>query len=439
MGKKGKERKRKRLLEGALGTDPDFDDDEDEEIDGSEDVGNSDRGKEGDGERDVKAFIEILNLLARNQDLYQTKRLKAFRKAIFPLLSAQRHKFFEPDPIEAAYVDQEEIDRILSPQNLTISMRCATHLSLNKEFFNSSSNKIIRKALHPIVNLHFVPDTNHTCSSSSSQKDKDDQISNSIHQAFRLKHWMEALEGLRKLAVSSEIPKLGALQRWVRECNVAYEETNCVGDNYSTTYLSLLDAVMRCMIKRQVSSSNTSSINHASSVHNGYGGGESTNDMGDSKIVKCPIFAVSSSSSSSSPSLQQRLSSTSKIHHFDANLFMSTISLIHCVPGKERRPVSIHDLNIYASSTDSFPFYDNKIHFDINSNSDMLPVRVDVPGVPGAFVLRNILSESECDYLISAAETMKYTPDVVEGIDNLTIIADQNLLNVVYNRCRELM
>ena len=162
MGKKGKERKRKRLL---AGNNPDLDNTRDEVEDSNEDAGNSDKGKD-DGEEnettDVRIFTEILQLLARNKDLYQTKRLKAFRKAIFPLLSVQRYKFFEPDPLEAACSDEQEIDRILSPQNLATSIRCATCFSNNKESFNSLCHKFVRKALHPIVNLHFLPDAHHT-------------------------------------------------------------------------------------------------------------------------------------------------------------------------------------------------------------------------------------------------------------------------------------
>ena len=435
MGKKGKERKKKRLLEEVLGNELVSGSEGDDEKDSDEEFDSSKTGKEKVG--NVHIFIEILHLLTRNKDLYHTKRLKAFRKSIFPLLSAQRHKFFEADPLEEAYMDEQEIHRVLSFQNLATSIRCADYFSRNMESFHAPSNKALRKALHPIVNLHFLPDTNLT-SSLSSRKDRDEQISNSIHRAFRLRNWTDALEGLRKLAMSSEIPKLGALQRWVRECNVAYEDTNCTGDNYSSIYLSLLDAVMRCMVRRQTASCTETTP----SSHNRQRQEEPVKEVRSSEIVKCPIFAVSSSScysSSSSSSCLPQTFSPSNTWSFDASAFISTVKIVRVIPGEERLN-SKYDLNIFASSIDSFPFDRNATQI---SNSDehnsVSPTRYDVPGVPGAFVLCNILTEKECDYLVSAAEALKFTPDVVEGIDNLTMIADQHLVDVIYSRSNELM
>ena len=59
-----------------------------------------------------------------------------------------------------------------------------------------------------------------------------------------------------------------------------------------------------------------------------------------------------------------------------------------------------------------------------------------MPDVPGAFLLSNFLDCDECQYLISAAEEMKYTPDAVDGIDNVTMIADEQLLRELTIRCK---
>lgn len=53
--------------------------------------------------------------------------------------------------------------------------------------------------------------------------------------------------------------------------------------------------------------------------------------------------------------------------------------------------------------------------------------RHDISGVPGAFLLSNVLDHDECLFFIAAAEAMKYTPDAVDGIDNITLIADEHL------------
>ena len=136
--------------------------------------------------------------------------------------------------------------------------------------FGSSQYKPFRKVLHPIVHLHFHKPTLSSSSTSITSAEDQQHISNTIHQSFRLRNWKSALDGLYRLALSSEVPKLGALQRWVRDCNVAYEETGSVVDGgYTNIYLALLDAVMRVMIKRQsnpFSSSNTNVYSECTSL-----------------------------------------------------------------------------------------------------------------------------------------------------------------------------
>ena len=56
--------------------------------------------------------------------------------------------------------------------------------------------------------------------------------------------------------------------------------------------------------------------------------------------------------------------------------------------------------------------------------------------MPGAFVLCDVLTSDECERLVQAAEAIKFTPDVVEGIDNITLISDQLFLDSLFQRCK---
>jgi hypothetical protein len=54
-------------------------------------------------------------------------------------------------------------------------------------------------------------------------------------------------------------------------------------------------------------------------------------------------------------------------------------------------------------------------------------------------VLLNVLSHAECAQLIACASTMGYTPDAVDGIDNVVWLADASLLQPITERVQRLM
>jgi hypothetical protein len=59
--------------------------------------------------------------------------------------------------------------------------------------------------------------------------------------------------------------------------------------------------------------------------------------------------------------------------------------------------------------------------------------------VAGAFLMLNVLSPFECAQLIACASEMGYTPDAVDGIDNVVWLADASLLNPIHERVQGLM
>lgn len=72
--------------------------------------------------------------------------------------------------------------------------------------------------------------------------------------------------------------------------------------------------------------------------------------------------------------------------------------------------------------------------------------RHEVPGVPGAFTLSNVLDEAECDALAALSESMGYTEDAPVSLgrhirknQNCVIIADDSLWRPVWERVREHM
>ncbi len=64
-----------------------------------------------------------------------------------------------------------------------------------------------------------------------------------------------------------------------------------------------------------------------------------------------------------------------------------------------------------------------------------------MPGVPGAFLLRDVLSRDECRQLLGASEAMGYEPDEPAGgsrsvsAHNFFWLADEQLLEQLFRRC----
>lgn len=155
--------------------------------------------------------------------------------------------------------------------------------------------------------------------------------------------------------------------------------------------------------------------------------------------------------------------------------FMDTVSVVFNIPGKQRRPPSAHDLNIYSAPTSSLQSsaligsvsalltleeeavaslssltcwkeYDsctreNILHLVRLPSFRLLtpPRRHDIPGVTGAFLLTDILSPLECCQLMTMAETMNYTPDAVFGIDNVIWLGNDALMSLLCDRAGPLM
>mmetsp|Transcript_40654 Transcript_40654/g.81531 ORF Transcript_40654/g.81531 Transcript_40654/m.81531 type:complete len:537 (-) Transcript_40654:271-1881(-) len=99
--------------------------------------------------------------------------------------------------------------------------------------------------------------------------------------------------------------------------------------------------------------------------------------------------------------------------------------------GGERQPPNHHDLKIYACHST----------LRILDESSPPTRRVDVPGVPGAFVLLDVLSYAECATLTSIAQTMGYTPDhplsrlAASGIEALEWLQHTHVIDRLHSRC----
>ena len=213
---------------------------------------------------------------------------------------------------------------------------------------------------------------------------------------------------------------LGALQRWVRECDFALSEQNSEekgsnGTSVNTieekknTCLLLLDAVMRVASPKirhgSVDMSGKAALSSTAVIHH-YQMPE------DSKLDHVALS----------------ISKPEAVENY-VNFRAEKVKVLSHVPGAMRRPPSDTDLNIFSIAPNTISF----------KKTDITAVRIDVPKVNGTFLMQNVLSNEECSRLISVAEAIGYSHDAVAGIDNIVLYADPTLLDPIFQRCRHLL
>jgi hypothetical protein len=151
----------------------------------------------------------------------------------------------------------------------------------------------------------------------------------------------------RKLA-----PKLGALQRWVRECDATSAADGSPGDPEALRCLDMIlrlanveqDKVVR---KRSIWGDKTSRIDIWAMMQRG-------------ELKKLP-----------NPSFRP----------------------VHRTPGPLRRPPNLYDSTVYASEPNAIAL----------STARTAPSKHEVPGVPGAFLVKNVFTPDECLQIVQAA------------------------------------
>lgn len=166
-----------------------------------------------------------------------------------------------------------------------------------------------------------------------------------------------------------------------------------------------------------------------------------------------------------------------------ATAFPSLVRVVSHVPGPQRRPPTAHDLNIFLTAPGTIRYFHSQEEISTYCSSGCCavhdgisggvlgaesaekapggettatatrekevfslpvpvlpsPVRHDVPSVPGAMLLTGVLTPLECAQFIVAAERLGYTPDAVDGIDNVVWLADPALLGPLYQRVQSLL
>ncbi|KAJ7097605.1 hypothetical protein C8R44DRAFT_643119 [Mycena epipterygia] len=288
-----------------------------------------------------------------------------------------------------------EIGNLIFADELETTTETLCTLAQNPELISLKSLKPFRTAVHDYWRV--ATEVSQTGSSLTSR----------ISSALVDQRHVDALVLLSEMEIRGYLPKLGALQRWVRECDavlvpaMSQEEENRVWQ--------VLNAILRTTQPDFVSSSQ---------------GGGGTLKPG-SRLRWYPPFT------------QQPADSQPSALVPDATNAPAVLKPLHTTPGPDRRPPNKHPAVVYYSPPSTFPLLPP-------ASRTRQPERFDVPGVPGAFIINDVFERAECQALIDVAEAVGMLPDEPTAgsatqlasvlAHNFIWLADTDFLSTMYSR-----
>ncbi|KAF9915623.1 hypothetical protein BX616_005714 [Lobosporangium transversale] len=292
---------------------------------------------------------------------------------------------------------------VVSEEDMVTTLRTLLTLEQHTDVFRSKSCKSLRAVIHQLQQ---------TATAASGMVGR-------ISDALVDGRWNDAMSALEEMRSRGQVPKLGALQRWVRDCDAASAKSGAFGD---PVVLRLLDSILRTvdpsMIPKKVS----------------------VDGQEESPVRMHPMWhafpRVDDNVQKYEAALAKTLFSEEEAEHYRASF-----RIVSHQKGPLRRTPNLHDFTLYLSKPDT-------VRLCYRDNPAVQPPveRIDMPHVPGAFLLKDVLTRKECHQMISAAESVGFTPDVpivgsaAESISvlahNFFWMADDQLLEHIFMRCK---
>ncbi|KAJ1551694.1 hypothetical protein HK096_004230 [Nowakowskiella sp. JEL0078] len=276
---------------------------------------------------------------------------------------------------------------LVSAEDLSITIKTLNSLRSHVLLLNSKELKSLRAAVHSF----------YSAMSSDSAFKKGVTLVGRVSDALRDGRYLDAIACLEEMRSKGIEPKLGSIQRWVRDCDAA----STASEDFNI--LRALDSIIRTTDPKLVAQANEG----LSRPH---------------PIRRTPDW--------------KPVSNFQEIEEPQENVdFKNNFRVVLHEPGFERRPANKYDAILYTSTPGTIK---------ISGAGDVK--RHDVPFVPGAFVLTNVLSRSECRKIIRAAEEIGFLPDEpIVGTaasspsilaHNVFWLADSELNESLFERCR---
>ncbi|KAI0048548.1 hypothetical protein FA95DRAFT_1034289 [Auriscalpium vulgare] len=271
----------------------------------------------------------------------------------------------DPDRIDGFDLYQDEVD---------ITVTTLTYLAQHPEALKSKALKGLRTALYDVHRVH------------SAASGAGTSLTSRISSALIDGRFVDCLVHLAELRIRNQKPKLGALQRWVRECDAA-----SIGKAQGEIVWDVLEAILRTTTDTPPtppSSSSSSSPRPAVSS-----GGSVSPVMPHEPWLGGTLDGAR---------IWQQVEAGTLVTPSEKSRVLDTFKPLQVTPGLQRRPPNMFPATIYFSPSASIPLATrlaNKVE------------RLEVPNVPGAFMLTNVLGVNECVELIKMAEGVGMVAD----------------------------
>lgn len=362
----------------------------------------------------LNSTIQVLDALSQNLNIFRRPELRLLRRTMQPLINEQRGKHFERKNFVA--LDENQLKRLLNKESIEKTSQFLQTLGNDLNLFRSKELKLLRQALHPLITEMIQPSNNnnnstHPTTISTESHNARGSFSGRITSHFIAREWEDALQLLREMRLNGSTPKLGSLQRWIRDADLAPPHLR----------FPLIDAVLRVLEKTK-STPTTASAPHMTT--------STTSDVLKVPTVTQPVYRqvfVVESCQVPPITIQQSESSVSIVPS-GIQVKADNIRVVQTIQAGER-PAST-DLNIFALTPEGY------FTLDSSPNRTLLTRVEQVPGVPEACVIVNALNESECDTFLKIANAMVFRPDTVVGINHVLWLADHTLISSLYARVK---
>ncbi|KAF9465989.1 hypothetical protein BDZ94DRAFT_1159016 [Collybia nuda] len=305
-------------------------------------------------------------------------------------------------PVQCLALDADAtslIGNLIFQDELETTTETLSILSKNPDLIGLKALKPFKTAVHDYWRVaHEVSNTGSS-------------LTSRISSALTDQRHVDALVLLSEMVIREQAPKLGALQRWVRECDAVL--TPSMSQEEENRVWQVLDAILRTTQPQFISS------------HPAVGG----NLTPGSRLRWYEPFSVQPPSLNSHPPLVDP--------DVIAEHAFAQIKPLHTTAGPDRRPPNKHPAVIYYSPPGTFPLAPT-------IDRIRLPQRHDLPDVSGAFIINDVFESTECQSLVKAAEKVGLLPDEpVAGsatqlssvlAHNLIWLADKEFISILYDR-----
>ncbi|KAF9577041.1 hypothetical protein BGW38_008009, partial [Lunasporangiospora selenospora] len=300
------------------------------------------------------------------------------------------------------------LNNIISEEDMATTLRTLLTLEQHTDLFRSKACKPLRAVVHQLQQT--------ATATTGTGQTPIGRISDALVDG----RWADAMIALEEMRTRNQVPKLGALQRWVRDCDAASAKSGAFGD---PVVLRVLDSMLRTVDPSMVPKKEEMAPEeepHPVRIH--------------------PMWQAFSRIEDKVPKYEAVLNKTLYTEE-EAERYRSSFKIVAHTKGPERRTPNHHDFTLYLSNPGTI-----QLCYGQDLASQPVVERIDMPGVPGAFMLKDVLTRKECHQMISAAESVGFTPDVPmlgtasESISvlahNFFWMADDQLLKHIFDRCK---